>query len=79
LIGFTPLDEKAGFILQEVYKILKRFFIRFEFGMVAAAIHGKVDCVDYISHLNPFKVCRPLAIICFRRVPQIFNCRSYRD
>jgi hypothetical protein len=22
-----------------------------EFGMVAAAIQGKVDCVDYISHL----------------------------
>jgi len=21
-----------------------------EFGMVAAAIQGKVDCVDYISH-----------------------------
>src|ERR1700733_3297814 len=27
--------------------------------MVAAAIQGKVDCVDYISHLLPFEFCRP--------------------
>jgi hypothetical protein len=32
-------------------RILKRFFIGFEFGMVAAAVHGSVDCEDYVSHL----------------------------
>jgi len=31
--------------------VLKIFFIGIEFGVVAAAIQGKVDCVDYISHL----------------------------
>jgi len=31
--------------------LLKRFFIGIEFGMVAAAIQGDVDCEDYISHL----------------------------
>jgi hypothetical protein len=37
-----------------VRKILKRFFIGIEFGMVAAAIQGRVDCEDYISHLIAF-------------------------
>ena len=49
LIGFTPIDEQVN-ISQEVRKIPKRVFIGIEFGMVAAAIYGDVDCVDYISH-----------------------------
>jgi hypothetical protein len=55
LIGFTPIDEQAGIISQEAYKILKRFFIGVEFGVVAAAIQRNVDCEDYLSHLIPFK------------------------
>jgi len=51
LIGFTPIDEQVK-ISQEVRVMFKYFVIvrGFEFGMVAAAIQGKVDCVDYISH-----------------------------
>jgi hypothetical protein len=57
LIGFTPIDEQVK-ISQEVRVMFKYFFIvrRIEFGMVAAAIQAKVDCVDYISHLIPFKL-----------------------
>jgi hypothetical protein len=50
LIGFTPIDEQVK-ISQEVRVMFKYFFIGIEFGMVAAAIQGKVDCVGYISHL----------------------------
>jgi hypothetical protein len=53
LIGFTPIDEQVN-ISQEVRKIPKRVFIGIEFGVVAAAIQGDVDCVDYISHLISF-------------------------
>jgi len=51
LIGFTPIDEQVK-ISQEVRVMFKYFVIFwwFEFGMVAAAIYGDVDCVDYISH-----------------------------
>ena len=47
LIGFTPIDEQLK-ISQEVRVMFKYFVIvrRIEFGMVAAAIQGKVDCVD---------------------------------
>jgi hypothetical protein len=34
-------------------RVVFKYFVirrRIEFGMVAAAIQGKVDCVDYISH-----------------------------
>jgi hypothetical protein len=51
LIGFTPIDEQVK-ISQEV-RVMFKYFVIFrglEFGMVAAAIQGKVDCVDYISH-----------------------------
>jgi hypothetical protein len=52
LIGFTPIDEQVK-ISQELRVMFKYFAIvgGFEFGMVAAAIHSKVDCVGYISHL----------------------------
>src|SRR5580700_8557894 len=30
--------------------MFKCFFIGIEFGMVTAAVQGKVDCVDYVSH-----------------------------
>jgi len=50
LIGFAPKDEQVD-ILQEVGKVFMCFFISKLFGMVAAAIQGKVDCEDYISHL----------------------------
>ncbi len=51
LIGFTPIDQQVK-ISQEVRVMFKYFVIvgGIEFGMVAAAIQGKVDCVDYISH-----------------------------
>jgi hypothetical protein len=52
LIGFTPIDEQVK-ISQEVRVMFKYFVIvigGIEFGMVAAAIQRKVDCVDYISH-----------------------------
>ena len=49
LIGFTPKDEQVN-ISHEVRKISMCFVIGIEFGMVAAAIQAKVDCVDYISH-----------------------------
>lgn len=49
LIGLTPIDEQVK-ISQEVRVMFEYFFIRIEFGMVAAAIYGDVDCVDYISH-----------------------------
>jgi hypothetical protein len=47
LIGFTPIDEQVK-LSQEVREMLMHFVIvgGFEFGMVAAAIQGKVDCVD---------------------------------
>ena len=47
LIGFTPIDEQVK-ISQEVREMFKYFVIGrgIEFGMVAAAIQGKVDCVD---------------------------------
>jgi hypothetical protein len=35
---------------REVRKILKRFVIGIEFGMVAAAIQGNVDGEDQFSH-----------------------------
>ena len=50
MIGFTPVDEQVN-ILQETCEVLKHSFIGIEFGVVAAAIQGEVDCVDYISHL----------------------------
>jgi hypothetical protein len=50
LIGFTPIDEQVK-ISQEVRVMFKYFVIGIEFGMVAAAIQGDVDCEDYISHL----------------------------
>jgi hypothetical protein len=76
LIGFTPIDEQVK-ISQEVREMFKYFVIggRIEFGMVAAAIQGKVDCEGYISHLISFKVCRPPAITCFRRFAWTLNCR----
>jgi hypothetical protein len=42
LIGFTPLDEHASIISQEVRVMFKYFVIGggLEFGMVAAAIQG---------------------------------------
>jgi len=48
---FTPIDEQVK-ISQEVRVMFKYFVIIWgiEFGMVAAAIQTKVDCVDYISH-----------------------------
>jgi hypothetical protein len=51
LVGFTPIDEQVK-ISQEVRVMFKYFVIgrRIEFGMVAAAIQGKIDCVDYLSH-----------------------------
>src|SRR5207249_7435365 len=51
-ISFTPISEQVK-ILEEVRVMFKYFVIigGIEFGMVAAAIQGKVDCVDYISHL----------------------------
>ena len=53
LIGFTPIDEQVN-ISQEVRVMFKYFVIgivvEIEFGMVAAAIQGNVDCEDYISH-----------------------------
>jgi hypothetical protein len=51
LIGFAPIDEQVK-ISQELRVMFKYFVIggRTEFGMVAAAIQGKVDCVGYISH-----------------------------
>jgi hypothetical protein len=51
LIGFTPVDEQAGIIPQEARVMFKLVVSGIEFGVVAAAIEGKVDCVDYISHL----------------------------
>ncbi len=50
LIGFTPKDEQVN-LSQKLRKIFMCFFIGIEFGVVAAAIQGNVDCVDYISHL----------------------------
>jgi hypothetical protein len=50
LIGFTPKDEQVN-ISHEVRKVFMRFVIGNLFGVVAAAIHGDVDCEDYISHL----------------------------
>src|SRR5262249_16655682 len=50
LIGFTPEDEKVN-TSHEVRKIFMYFFITNHFGVVAAAIDGNVDSVDYISHL----------------------------
>jgi len=35
-----------------VRKIFVYFFIGDHFGVVAAAIYGDVDCVDYISHFR---------------------------
>jgi hypothetical protein len=43
-------------ISREVREIFKLFFIHKLFGVVTAAIQGNVDCVDYISHLVPFKL-----------------------
>ena len=45
LISFTSVEECVS-ISREVRKILHHFFIGIEFGMVAAANYGKVDCVD---------------------------------
>src|SRR5258708_37757350 len=52
LIGFTTIDEHVK-ILQEVRVMFKYLVIRrgIEFGMISAAIQGKIDCVDYISHV----------------------------
>jgi hypothetical protein len=50
LVGFTPIDEQASIIPQEARVMFKQIFSGIEFGVVAAAIQGKVDCVDYISH-----------------------------
>jgi hypothetical protein len=50
LIGFTAIDEQVG-ISQEQRIVFEEFFIGSLFGVVAAAIQGNVDCVDYISNL----------------------------
>jgi hypothetical protein len=47
LIGFTPIDEQVS-ISDELRTVVKCFFIGIEFGVVAAAIQGKVDGEDYV-------------------------------
>ena len=50
LISFASVEECVS-ISCELCKILKRFVIGIEFGMVAAAIQGDVDGENHISHL----------------------------
>ena len=58
MIGFTPIDEQVNFS-HEVRKIFIHFFMRSEFGVVAAAVQGDVDCEDYIPHFRLGSSSRP--------------------
>jgi hypothetical protein len=49
LIGLTPKDEQVS-ITYELRIVCKYFFIGNRTGVVAAAIYGDLDWVDYISH-----------------------------
>jgi hypothetical protein len=64
LIGFAPKDEQVN-ISHEVRKIFVYFVIGDHFGVVAAAIQGDVDCVDYISHFRHSSGI--LLLVCFLR------------
>ena len=58
LVGFTSKDEQVN-LSEKLRKIFMCFVISNLLGVVAAAIQSNVDCEDYISHLIPFKFCRP--------------------
>src|SRR5262249_42696347 len=49
LVSLAPIDKQVG-LSQELHRIFKHGFIGNHFRVVAAAIQGNVDCVDYISH-----------------------------